>query len=324
MVAVGSVNLTAQDFHFTQFEMAPLTLNPSLTGAYEGTFRVGGIYRDQWASVLGDDRFRTPSFYVDAPIIKGFRKSDWVGVGVSFLNDQVGSFNYQNTWAGAALSYHLGFGKTTLSIGGQVNQVQRRVDASALQMGDNFDFTTGDFLGVSSDATALSENVSFMDVAAGVNLSTPLGEKARLNVGASAAHINGPTDGFQGDQPLDPRISLHGRADIDLTSKWLLTPSVLYQTISGAQEVNAIAMIGYRVADNFLIQYGQGWRVGDATNSILAIEFNRLRVGVSYDINISDLNVMSNNDGGFELAASYIARITNAPKSKPVIFCPRF
>ena len=58
--------------------------------------------------------------------------------------------------------------------------------------------------------------------------------------------------------------------------------------------------------------------------TILAIQYDRLRAGISYDINISDLNNISNNQGGFELAVSYIARIFSEPKSKPVIFCPRF
>ena len=41
----------AQDIHFSQFYASPLTLNPALSGFHDGTFRVAGIYRNQWRSV---------------------------------------------------------------------------------------------------------------------------------------------------------------------------------------------------------------------------------------------------------------------------------
>ena len=44
-------DIVAQDIHWTMYDMSPLTLNPANTGAYEGTFRIGGIYRDQYNSI---------------------------------------------------------------------------------------------------------------------------------------------------------------------------------------------------------------------------------------------------------------------------------
>jgi hypothetical protein len=40
--------LSAQDPHFSQFFASPLTLNPALTGKFDGVLRVAGNYRDQW------------------------------------------------------------------------------------------------------------------------------------------------------------------------------------------------------------------------------------------------------------------------------------
>ncbi|HQU60103.1 MAG TPA: type IX secretion system membrane protein PorP/SprF, partial [Saprospiraceae bacterium] len=37
----------AQDQHFSQFFASPLTLNPALTGTFDGKYRVAFIYRDQ-------------------------------------------------------------------------------------------------------------------------------------------------------------------------------------------------------------------------------------------------------------------------------------
>lgn len=331
IIATVGTTSQAQDFHFTQFDMAPQTLNPALTGNYLGTFRLGAIYRDQWGSVVANP-FRTPSAYIDAPIIEGFRKSDWVGVGVSFLSDKSGNYNFQNTVLGGSIAYHLGLGQnnqTVVSIGGQFNNFQRNVDISTFNSADTWDPTSGGFLtGTSTDPTITGiTNVSVMDIGAGINVKTKLGtnDKVRLNVGASAFHLNAPEDALSGDtEPLPMRMVGHATADIDLNEKLVLSPKVLYQTIAGAPETNIIAMIGYKLKEDFMIQYGQGYRVGDATNCILALQYDQLKVGVSYDINISDLSTVSNYQGGFEIGVSYIAKIFTEPKSDPVIICPRF
>ena len=46
LLAIATTGL-AQDQHFTQFFASPLTLNPALTGTFDGKYRVAFIYRDQ-------------------------------------------------------------------------------------------------------------------------------------------------------------------------------------------------------------------------------------------------------------------------------------
>ena len=41
----------SQDIHFSQFNLSPLNLNPSLTGSYNGDYRFTGSHRNQWSSV---------------------------------------------------------------------------------------------------------------------------------------------------------------------------------------------------------------------------------------------------------------------------------
>ena len=43
--------LAAQDFHLSQYDAAPMFLNPALVGQFEGKYRVHGQYRTQWGSV---------------------------------------------------------------------------------------------------------------------------------------------------------------------------------------------------------------------------------------------------------------------------------
>ena len=53
---------SAQDPHFSMFYMAPMYLNPALTGAFDGNYRASALFRGQWGSVLQNEAvpmFRT-------------------------------------------------------------------------------------------------------------------------------------------------------------------------------------------------------------------------------------------------------------------------
>ena len=56
--------VSAQDLHFSQFYASPLTLNPALTGALNGRYRMAMIYRDQWNKVL-DSPYSSTSAAID-------------------------------------------------------------------------------------------------------------------------------------------------------------------------------------------------------------------------------------------------------------------
>ena len=51
-ILVLSLNVNAQDWHFSQFYYSPLTRDPALTGNMGGTARVGLNYRNQWLEEL--------------------------------------------------------------------------------------------------------------------------------------------------------------------------------------------------------------------------------------------------------------------------------
>ena len=77
--------LQAQDKHFTQFYAAPLTLNPALTGAFNGKYRASVIYRDQWRNVL-DDPYVTFASAIDVKfdLELDSRYEDAVAIGLKY------------------------------------------------------------------------------------------------------------------------------------------------------------------------------------------------------------------------------------------------
>jgi len=95
----------AQDKHFTQFYAAPLTLNPALTGSFEGRYRVSTIYRNQWKKVL-DNPFKTVALATDLrfPARTRSKSKDAIGLGLLFFNDKTGVIDFSTTQIALSLA----------------------------------------------------------------------------------------------------------------------------------------------------------------------------------------------------------------------------
>src|SRR5215831_19358113 len=87
----------AQDPHYTQYYVYPSWLNPSLTGVFDGDYRVSGIYRNQWGSVATP--FQTPGLALDLNTNKN------TSFGISALRQKAGDGGYYYTTAYASMAY---------------------------------------------------------------------------------------------------------------------------------------------------------------------------------------------------------------------------
>lgn len=333
-----SSGVFAQDNHYTQYNLSPLTLNPSLTGNFEGTFRIGVLYRDQWRSVIGSNAFATPSVYVDVPI-NGFGKRDWIGLGVSLLNDKAGTATLTRTRIMGNLAYHIPIGSkgnTVISLGGQAGLEQRRLDKSEAETEESITAGTGAGTGIDLTNNIGDDKISFGDYSAGVTIRSKLNKSLDFTLGFSMMHLSQPEYTFytgtaaaalpDDEKSLGRTMAGHAQFNAHLTPKWTLSPSFLYQGISSADEVNLQLMAGHHFneAKDITLNFGTGYRLRDAVFAIVGFDYKGFKLGVAYDFNASDLSTASGNRGGFELAASYIAKIRKTPVVKPVIFCPRF
>jgi type IX secretion system PorP/SprF family membrane protein len=345
-------SLSAQDIHFTQFNMSPMTLNPAMAGKFEGTVRIGGIYRDQFRSsingVTGPDgntvrnaQFKTPSFWADAPIIRGFRKNDWVGVGIMFFTDKAGQGGMAHTGSKIGATYHLALDKkaqTMLSIGAHYGGEQRRVDNSRFFFERGYTNSTrpnNQYDPQQSGEAQAETNARYGDIDAGVVLSSRLNKRMDFNLGFSMFHVaeprytllGGNTGGGGGGNTRVPRrSSLHGQFNAKLTERFGISPAFLFQTQTGGQEIVLQGMGNYLFdeARDITLDFGLGYRMRDAMQAIVGMRYKALNVGLAYDINTSKLNTVSRYRGGFELAANYIIKIYKPANIKQRVLCPRF
>jgi len=321
-MCLGSTLVKGQDIHYTLFNDSYLTTNPALTGSFYGSFRIGGIFRDQWYSILPNE-FVTPSFYIDSPIMKGFRKGDWIGAGVSFFNDQVGQGNLKSSGIYGSLAYHFALDKkanSVFTIGIQGGSVNRSIDVNNLLFEDNI--LTG---GGSADAANI-ENASYIDINAGALFKTKVNDDTRMTIGFAVNHIGSPDYNLntKDSVSLNMLATLHGGIDFNMNEKWDLSTALYLQKIAGATTVAGQGVLGYKLNEekDITLRGGLGYRVGDAAQVIVGADIKSIRIRAAYDFNANGLSAVTNNQGGFELALSYIGKIFKKPEVKPTVLCP--
>ena len=332
--------LRAQDIHWTQFTQSPLTLNPALTGDFEGTFRISGIYRDQYNFVRsqnpGGKGFRTPSFSVDVPIL-ALRGNDWVSAGIVAYADKAGTGGLTNNGYLASGSYHLALdkkGKSYLVAGVQFGSVTREIkDRQALTFEDNI--LNGQLGAASIDFAKLSEDGESYSVANfGLMYRTAASKKVDFNLGAAVSYITRPNGslsatggaaGAGGEFKRPLKLTVHGQMENRMSDNFTLYPAFIFQNSAKVNELAIQAMGGYNLTFNeqpLQAKAGLGYRVGDAVQVLLGGIYNDWQFGLAYDLTTSGLTSANNLRGGFELAISKIIKIYKDPEVPPVIFCP--
>ena len=79
----------AQDPNFSQFFASPLTLNPALTGKFDGVYRIAGNYRNQWPSI--NNAYTTATISADFGLMKNrIPDIDQFGIGFMGFTDRAG------------------------------------------------------------------------------------------------------------------------------------------------------------------------------------------------------------------------------------------
>lgn len=323
----------AQDIHFSNYYAFSHNINPGLIGNFNGTYRIGAIYRNQGLDYLGGASFSTPGVYADVPVFTGHLNRDKIALGVMFYNDRAGKASINNINASLGLAYHRGLGKnlqSQISVGFQASYLNKRLDNSAVVFYDQFDQIT--WSGSKTSADLIPANtLNLFDFNAGIYFKSSLTKKVGFQIGGAVYHINEPSESLiinNTSFKLPMRFTSDLSFRIQLNDRWSISPDALYQQINNNKEL----MFGARAEYNFLsgfrnnssLHFGTRYRWDDAIVALVAVEFKNCTLGMSYDFNSSSLNQSSNLRGGFEVSLVFIGediKHYNARKSLP---CPRF
>ena len=326
-----TVSTKAQDIHFSQFFETPLLRNPSLAGIFKGDIRAQSVYRSQWNSVTA--AYRTVSLNIEykKPIGKG---NDFITIGAQVLYDKAGTIALTSTHLLPVLNYQKSLSTERnmyLSLGFIGGLVQRKIDQSKITTNSQYNGSAYDPT-LSNGEKSIKPSYSYFDAGVGMSFNTQLGQNVNNNIylGLAYHHFN-----------KSKKITFYSSSDLEMVPKWVASLGIRmnageesYCTLYGDyskqgnySETVAGLIYSYKLDDTedpkYIIHAGAMIRMKDALIPVVKLDFNRLALSASYDINISQLKNASRGKGGFEFALSY-QNFINRDNSSNDTRCPRF
>ena len=285
-----------QDVHWSIPERNPLGLNPTNTGNFKGDIRFISNYKDQWRSVTKP--YNTLNLSIDGSINKK------ISLGGVIMHDITGDGKYRTIEIGLLPSYTLFSSKKLKIIGGlSLNLNYKQITPSNFKFDNQFDgYMYQEFL-ASNEVFQTSSQL---------NINTGIGIQVIVNnnsLGFSLYNINQPEQGFLGATIKRPiRLMISYQTLLNPNGIFQYTPSFVYQKQSVYSELLSGIKSSYKIGSKKLkaIELGLNIRFKDALIPYFGFEFNKLNIGIGYDINTSSLNLASRNRGGTEIYLQYI------------------
>jgi type IX secretion system PorP/SprF family membrane protein len=293
-------------------------LNPALTGAIDGNYRVTAMYRSQWGGI--SNPFSTPGISAD------FVTNKNVSIGLNVMNLRAGTIGYSYLTGYGTMAYNgVRFGYHQISMGMAFGVINRRFDQSKFQTGDQWNQYTGfNPDAVRAEALNKTSAIAFDAGVGAVYYDDTPGKKANLFGGISAYHLTQPQDPFlAGEHEKMPmRLTAHGGLKYSVNENVSITPNVLYMRQGNSQEkmVGAYAQMKVDETTDFLL--GVNYRFKDALCPYAGVYYKNYMISVSYDVNASDLGKVAGNANNFEISLTLIGRKSVKPDAVPFV-CPR-
>ena len=308
---LSSVFSQAQDINFSQFHELPLLRNPSLAGIYKGDMRITSAYRNQWQSV--SIPYQTSALGVEVRTSLFKNSSDYLSMGIQLTNDVAGDARLGKTQVLPMLTYHkllFGESNTYLSLGFIGGPVQQKFNPNALRFDDQF--VNGAYSSNNATQQTFSRtNLTYMDGSFGLNISSDLGF-SKGYLGVAYFHFTQPRVAF--DQINE--IRLNKKLVFNLGAKTPMSDQddLIFHADLFFQAGNRQVQGGLMYSHNFLteeeerdlgISIGAFYRWNDALIPAFKFNWYKISLGVSYDVNVSQLRSASTFRGGVEITLSY-------------------
>ncbi len=330
LLLLPTAPLSAQDIHFSQYNEAPLMINPALAGV-SYNYRASVLYKDQWRSVtvpyvtyggsfearLKLGAWQKAGEHLTEIYKKAFRK---LAGGLAFYSDRAGDGALSTIHGNASLSTRVQLDDYSFVAAGiQGGIIQKKVDFSKFIWPDQF-VGTGYDTGVPSGENFNSSSFLHGDFSAGIIWAYDRGEKAirannelRMDIGLAMYHINQPKQKWLGgsSEKLAPRTVIHSKCLFGIKNSTIsFLPSIVFQLQGSQTELVFGSLMRYHFKDDSKFTgyikathagFGVHYRNRDALVPSAFIEFGTVALGMSYDVNMSKLKTVSNMKGGFEV-----------------------
>ena len=336
--------MEAQDPHFSQFYNAPLDLNPALTGIFDGQYRLGINYRDQWSSALSSTPFRT--MQASADIRYHVVNEDFFSIGFKLMRDVAGEGNYSQTMAHFSGSFMkqltgVGYGGGSdqfLILGAQVGAGQNSLEWGRLWFGRQYDVSNEviDFSAPTGEPDVIGNSGTtgyYLDASVGLVWYAVFDENNSIYAGLAMKHLNTPNISLVPglSSKLYRRYVAHAGGELSLNYEISLLPSVMFTKQGPYWQTNVGSSFRYEHQDwrEIALRIGAWTRLSnrfeglanDAVIASVVFEMETWTAGLSYDITTSSFSAANNSRGAFEFSLNYIFPTT---AYKFNVNCPKF
>jgi type IX secretion system PorP/SprF family membrane protein len=306
-----SWSINAQDLHFSVPYRTSLQLNPALTGAIPGDYRIMSAYKNQWASIGAP--FQTIYGSFDMKLLNTNEDNNHLGSGISFFSDKAGKTSMGLTQMNLHFAYEFKIGNAQFLSGGiQAGFVQRSANYEGIKWDVQYNGVGYD-PALPSGETNLPQNRSYLDAGAGITWEYVPNKKFKAKIGWATYHLTMANASYLdgGADQLKLRMALHGEAELMLNEQFTLLPQFVSMLKGPSLEIIAGGFVKYVTGERSkytdatipsTLSLGAFYRYDDAVIVSLIYEYRQLiSIGVSYDVNLSPLKAASASRGGAEI-----------------------
>jgi type IX secretion system PorP/SprF family membrane protein len=304
-----ALDAMSQDLIFSNFNQAPLSLNPALAGHFEGNYRVGAMYRNQWAGIGKSAVYSSPSAYADFNFLDEKLRGS-MGGGINVMSEESVAGGYGNLTANIALAYHLALDKEEqknfVSFGVNGGIINQRANANQLLYASQFD---GEKLSSSVANGEGFDNTNSItpDVSVGAVWASYF-NGGNIRAGAAYKHLLPQTASFYkngGTYNMPSALIAHLEGNFMMGKTLSLHPNLLYAAQANTTNINGNLQLGFHFSNQNALYIGGGVRANDAIVAIMRLQLGTANIGVAYDINNSALAPATRGQGAWELALNF-------------------
>jgi len=340
LVLLLYIPLFAQDIHLSQFYNQDHLLNPAKVGDYDGDYRLTANYRNQWRQlnkqpistylISFDHLFFLGKYQFNAGIM--VTSDRFKGEETSYITGSPFTYNVNSNKVLLSLSHTFNYHKNIFRAGIQTGVIMSSSDPTSQTFPNQWDYQSGDFTNkIPNLESQLKPSQNYIDLNLGGSWTKRF-ELGTPKVGFSINHINRPKDSyFKNDQErLRARKVFFSEVMIPLGFRFSLQPKLLLMWTSKANDLligtNLQVQTSNKVIPTYYfgVHYRHGVaRIFDAIIPTVGFNYKKYAIGISYDVNLSDLSKGTDSrKGSFEFSLIYTGAST-IPK-KVLLPCSRY
>lgn len=268
-VLLGTLKgFSQQDPHYTQYMYNQSIINPAYAGINE-YLSTGILYRSQWLGMDGAPT--TGTAFLHTPVAKN------LGVGVSFVNDNIGPVTENSAFADVSYTLRLGKGHSlALGVKGGVTMQEiglfSKINNTLPNKGDiAFSEDSSETLFSAGAGLFYFTNKYYVGFSVPNFLQNTYIEKSNRKFGTDVVHM-----------------FLTGGYVFDLNNDWKLKPSTMLKM---AVESPLSADLSLNTLYREKLEFGVTYRLQDSFGAMVNYRITpKLRIGYAYDYITSDLS----------------------------------